>query len=215
MKHLAIIADGNRRWAKENDLPVETGYPAGLATIERICEWAIARQVEYLTVYCFSTENWSRPQEQVDAIMELARWCFSGRRDWYIARGIQVRFAGRRDRLAADIADSMNVMEQETQSGRNLTMTICMDYGGRDEIVRAIQKGARTEKEITWMLTHGIPDPDTILRTGGHQRLSNFMLWQCAYSELYFTDTLFPALEDEELDSVLAQYEMVEQHYGC
>lgn len=214
MRHLAIIADGNRRWAKANGLPPEAGHAQGLTAIERCCEWAVDRGVSYLTVFCFSTENWARAQPEVDHIMDLARRYFVEQRDWYIARGIRVRFLGRRDRLAADIVESMAVMERETDGGTALTLTICADYGGRDEIVRAVQAGARTEEEITAALTADVPEPDVILRTGGRQRLSNFMLWQGAYAELCFSDALFPDLETAELDRTLDWFNAQRRNFG-
>lgn len=214
MRHLAIIADGNRRWAAANGLPAEMGHTQGLVAIERCCEWAMDRGVPFLTVYCFSTENWGRPQPEVDHIMDLARHYFREQKEWYIARGIRVRFLGRRDRLAADIVESMAVMERETAGGTALTLTICADYGGRDEIVRAIQAGARTEEEITAALTAEIPEPDLILRTGGQKRLSNFLLWQGAYAELCFSNVLFPELETAELDTVLDWFDAQRRNFG-
>lgn len=214
MKHLAIICDGNRRWAKANGLPAEAGHAQGLVAIERCCEWATERGVPYLTMYCFSTENWGREQGEVDHIMELARHYFAERREWYIAHNIRVRFAGRRDRLAADIVTSMEVMERTTAGGAALTLTICADYGGRDEIARAVQAGARTEEEITAALCGETPEPDVILRTGGERRLSNFLLWQGAYSELFFTDTLFPDVEGKELDGVLEGFGRRGRRFG-
>lgn len=215
MQHLAIIADGNRRWAAANDLPPEAGHAQGLAIIEHCCEWAILHDVDMLTVYCFSTENWSRSTEQVDAIMDLARHYFIERREWYIARGIYVRFAGRRDRLAPDIVESMAQMEDATRCGSTLTLTICVDYGGRDAIVRAVEGGAKTEDELHTALCAEIPEPDAILRTGGQMRLSGFLLWQCAYSELFFSQTLFPALRWAELDDVLEEYRGRTRNYGA
>ena len=214
MKHLAIICDGNRRWAVENGLPPEAGHAQGLTAIERCCEWAVERGVPYLTAYCFSTENWGRAQAEVDHIMDLARWYFGERREWYIARGIRVCFAGRRDRLAADIVASMAAMEMDTAGGTALTLTICADYGGRDEIARAVQAGARTEAEITAALTASAPEPDAILRTGGETRLSNFLLWQSAYAELFFSRTLFPDLEAAELDRVLKEFRQRRRNFG-
>ena len=214
MRHLAIICDGNRRWAKANGLPPEAGHAQGLTAIERCCEWAVERGVPYLSVFCFSTENWGRAQAEVDHIMGLARWYFDQRRAWYIARGIRVRFAGRRDRLAADIVDSLTVMERDTAGGTALTLTICCDYGGRDEIARAVQAGARTEAEITAALTAGATEPDAILRTGGETRLSNFLLWQAAYAELFFSRTLFPDLEAAELDGVLEAFRRRRRNFG-
>lgn len=214
MNHLAIICDGNRRWAKAYGLPPEAGHAQGLTAIERCCDWAIDRGVPYLTVYTFSTENWGREQIEVDNLMSLARHYFVERREWYMARGVRVRFAGRRDRMPADIVGSIAVLEGATAAGKALTLTICADYGGRDEIVRAVQAGARTEEEITAALAGDIPEPDAILRTGGEKRLSNFLLWQGAYAELLFSDTLFPALEGAELDGALEEFRRRKRNFG-
>lgn len=200
MEHLAIIADGNRRWAKERGKEAADGHTAGLSTIERACEWAINKSIPYLTVYCFSTENWGRAKTEIDNIFHLARIYFGYRVGWYVKHGIRVRFIGRKDRLPQDLLGLTETVQNETQHGDKLTMTICVDYGGRDEIVRAVNNGALTEEEITAALTVNAPCPDVILRTGGRHRLSNFLLWQAAYSEIYFTDTLFPALTEAELD---------------
>ena len=214
MRHLAIIADGNRRWAASQNLPKEAGHAQGLNVIERCCEWAISRGVKMLTFYCFSTENWGRESSEVDHIMDLARWYFRERREWFVTRGIRVRFAGRRDRLAKDLIEDMETMEEETKQGDALTLTICADYGGRDAIACAVQGGARTVRELDEALTAEIPTPDAILRTGGEMRLSNFLLWQAAYAELFFSPTMFPALEDAELDAVLKEYEARKRNFG-
>mgnify|MGYP004566704765 FL=1 len=214
MRHLAIIADGNRRWAASQNLPKEAGHAQGLNVIEHCCEWAISRGVKMLTFYCFSTENWGRESGEVDQIMDLARWYFRERREWFVTRGIRVRFAGRRDRLAKDLVEDMETMEEETKQGDALTLTICADYGGRDAITRAVQHGARTEQELDVALTGEVPTPDAILRTGGEMRLSNFLLWQAAYAELFFSRTFFPALEDAELDEVLNEHGERKRNYG-
>lgn len=214
MKHLAIIADGNRRWAVANNLPKNIGHVRGLDAIERCCEWAINRDIPYLTVFCFSTENWGREESEVDHIMKLARHYYTVRQNWYVKRGIRVVFRGRRDRLPPEVVTTINNIERATILGKNLVLTICCDYGGRDEIVRAIEAGARTEAEITASLNSEVPDPDMILRTGGRMRLSNFLLWQSAYAELYFSNTLFPALESSELDEVLASYRDRKRTFG-
>lgn len=214
MRHLAIIADGNRRWAAAQGLPKEAGHAQGLNVIERCCEWAISRGVKMLTFYCFSTENWRRESSEVGHIMDLARWYFRERREWFVTRGIRVRFAGRRDRLAKDLIEDMETMEEETKQGDALTLTICADYGGRDAIARAVQGGARTVRELDEALTAEIPTPDAILRTGGEMRLSNFLLWQAAYAELFFSPTMFPALEDSELDALSEEYSTRTRKFG-
>jgi len=214
MKHLAIIADGNRRWAKNNALLPKLGHAQGLVCIERVCDWAITNKLEALTFFCFSTENWNRSKEEIANLMELARDYFISASSWYIENGIRVRFSGRRDRLPEDLVLDMEKLEDDTKPGTNLNLIICIDYGGRDEIVRAIAAGAKTEDELTAAICGPLPCPDVILRTGGYQRLSNFMLWQCAYAELMFTDTLFPDLDAEELDLVLKRFYDIQRNFG-
>ena len=215
MEHLAMIADGNRRWAKEHGRTQWDGHAAGLRAIENACLWAIRNDVPYLTVYCFSTENWNRSAKEVDSIMHLARVYFGYRVKWFVQHDIAVQFIGRIDRLPIDILDMMDDVEDSTAQGISLTLTICVDYGGRDEIARAVIHGAATEEDITKALTEYAPEPDVILRTGGRHRLSNFMLWQGAYSEIYFSDTLFPALNDAELDEVKEWFEAQVRNFGA
>lgn len=215
IQHIALIADGNRRWAKENGLPWETGYLQGLTAIETCCEWAISREVKYLTIYCFSTENWGRPENEVNQLMDFARWYFIEKLDWYIASDIRVCFAGRKDRLASDLVEKLRKVENATSDCNSLKLTICVDYGGRDEIIRAIAAGARTEEEISEYLDIKAPDPEMIVRTGGDMRLSNFLLWQSAYAELLFTPIYFPALDEAMLDSFVNEYNGRKRNFGC
>ena len=215
VKHIALIADGNRRWATANGLPYEAGYLQGLSTIERCCEWAISRGIKYLTIYCFSTENWGRPENEVDQLMNFARWYFGEKLDWYIVSDINVCFAGRKDRLAKDLVEKLRKVEDATSNCKSLRLTICVDYGGRNEIARAVAAGARTEKEISEYLDIKAPDPDMIIRTGGEMRLSNFLLWQSAYAELLFTPIHFPALDEVILDSFIDEYNGRKRNFGC
>lgn len=212
--HLAIIADGNRRWARRNGFPAEAGHAQGLTAIERCCDWAIARKVGTLTVFCFSTENRNRSEGEITHILDLARLYCAEKRYWYIARGIRVRFIGREDFFPPDILDSFRALENDTAQGIALTLNICADYGGRDAIARAVASGARTETELDKVLTAEIPTPDAILRTGGDMRLSNFLLWQAAYAELFFSATLFPDLEERELDLTATAFDVRRRNYG-
>lgn len=214
MKHLAIIADGNRRWAEKNKLPKKMGYVQGLITIENCCDWAIKNNINYLTVFCFSTENWRRTKKEIDLLMGLARWYFKEQQSWYINKDISVRFSGRKDRLDKNILKKSEDLEFKTKNCKSLVLTICIDYGGRDEIIRAIEAGARTEEEINNILISNLPEPDAILRTGGQHRLSNFLLWQSAYSELFFLDDLFPELKEESLDLILKEFYKRKKNYG-
>ena len=214
MKHLAIIADGNRRWAKREGLPSGLGYVQGLVAIENLCLSAIERGIEYLSVFCFSTENWRRTTDEVDYIMDLARNYFLDKKEWYHDRGIRVVFRGRKDRLPPDVVNSMLIIEQYTEECKNLTLHIMVDYGGRQDIVEAIKNGAESEEDITKYFLGHAPEPEAVVRTGGHRRLSNFMLWQAAYSELFFVDTLFPDFSEKELDYILEEYKSVVKNYG-
>lgn len=214
MRHLAIIADGNRRWARQNNLPIEFGYQQGLNTIERVCEWAIEHEIAFLSFYCFSTENWKRPQKEIDMIFKLADSYFGHQVPWYIERKIRVVFAGRRDRFEDSFTEKIEKAEEATKNGDKLTLIIYIDYGGRDEIIRAVSGGARTESEIDVALTTLSPYPDVILRAGGEKRLSNFMLWQAAYAELFFLDVYFPQLDYSHLNEVEKDYKKRKRNFG-
>ena len=214
MKHLAIIADGNRRWAVKNGLPKEAGYPQGLIVIERCCLWCIQNGVDFLSVFCFSSENWGRAQTEIDGIFTLARQYFDSRREWYVENGIRVQFRGRRDRLPKDILESMDRLETATEKSDSLTLIICCDYGGRDEIIRTVNGGAATENDISKAMNKLTPDPEVIVRTGGRHRLSNFMLWQAAYSEIFFTDKLFPDLDEMDLNDIESWFEQQVRTFG-
>ena len=196
------------------NFPKKLGYMQGLITIENCCDWAIKNKIKYLTIFCFSTENWIRTKEEIDLLMELARTYFVAQKNWYINKDISVHFSGRKDRLDKDILKKSQILEQDTKNGKTLTLTICIDYGSKDEIARAIAAGARTVEEIDSILTENFPDPDVILRTGGQHRLSNFLLWQGAYSELFFLDCLFPDLSDSDLDQVKTEFQKRKRTYG-
>lgn len=214
MRHLAIIADGNRRWARAHGLDAELGHTHGLAAFERCAEWAIKNNVPYLTLFALSTENLGREKAEVEHIFDLARSYFVTRREWYVENGIKVLFLGRKDRMPQDVVGIMFDMEAATRRGENLTLCICCDYGGRDEIARAAAHGALSETAITEALTAFAPEPDMILRTGGRHRLSNFMLWQAAYAEILFSDTLFPDLDFAVLDDAARWYDKQVRNFG-
>lgn len=214
MKHLAIIADGNRRWAKSKGLESVLGYNQGILVVERCCEWCIENSLDFLTVYCFSTENWARPAHEVKYLTSLGIRYFEKRNKWYVDNGIKVKFSGRRDRFDIDVLMRIKDIENNTKNGEKMTLVICLDYGGKDEIVRAIQAGAKTEQEINKWMSAIAPEPDAIFRTGGDKRLSNFLLWQSAYAELFFSDIFFPDLNKQELDLVLQEYKKRKRTYG-
>lgn len=214
MRHLAIIADGNRRWAEKNGLPKQFGYTQGLVVIENFCDWAIQNSIPHLTFYCFSTENWHRKKEEVEMIIALAKKYLIEQKDWYINKSIKVNFLGRKDRLPEELIESCKQLEELTAQGHALSLNICIDYGGRNEIIEAILSGAKSEEDVTAFLTRWAPEPDLILRTGGQKRLSNFLLWQSAYSELLFLDYLFPELNYQIMDEVLSEFSQRKRSFG-
>ena len=226
VRHIGIIMDGNGRWAKQHQLPRAAGHAKGaevFRTITRHCE---KLGIEALTVYAFSTENWSRSEEEVNAIMDLLRRYL---KDAFGFKGesIRVRFIGRRDRLAADLLENMQKIEQSSADNTGLTLNVALDYGGRDEIVHAArmlaEKAAAGELapcDIDEAMFDGAtftaqcPPVDFILRPSGEQRISNFLLWQCAYSEFIYMDTLWPDFTPAHLDEAIALFEGRNRRFG-
>ena len=224
--HIAIILDGNGRWAKSKGMPRNYGHTVGAKNVENICRACHDLGVKYLTVYAFSTENWSRPGDEVSAIMKLLRsylkTCFKLADD----NDMRVRVLGDLSRLESDMQETIKSLEEHTKDHQALNFQIALNYGSRDELVRAVRRlsddiksgsyeGEITEETIAGYLdTKGIPDPDLLIRTSGEQRLSNFLLWQCAYTEFYFTDVHWPAFTKEELEKAIKNYSERNRRYG-
>lgn len=213
LNHLGIIADGNGRWAQSRGLRRRDGHEEGLRRIDDMMHWCVDLGINILSVYVFSLENWSRPQEEVDNLFELANHYFD-RWQEFVDNDIKVVISGCLDGVKPESIEKMEKIQRETRHCKRLTLNLCANYGGRREIVDAVAKGARTEEEITAALYQGLPDPDLIIRTGGHQRLSGFMLWQAAYSELYFTYTLFPDFTEGELAHIKRTFEQEKRNFG-
>ena len=226
-RHVALILDGNGRWAKKRGLPRTAGHKQGCVAVEQIVEDAARLGIEYLTVYGFSTENWKRSAEEVGALMQLFR--FYTKRLLKIAgeNNVRVKMIGDRYRFAQDIIDGINTLEEKTRDNTGLTFVIAVNYGSRDEIRRAVQKmltdcrdGKLSPEEVdeakitSYLDTAGIPDPDLMIRTSGELRLSNYLLWQLAYAELYVTDTLWPDFDREELIRAIEAYNKRERRFG-
>ena len=226
-RHVALILDGNGRWAKKRGLPRTAGHKQGCVAVEQIVEDAARLGIEYLTVYGFSTENWKRSAEEVGALMQLFR--FYTKRLLKIAgeNNVRVKMIGDRYRFAQDIIDGINNLEEKTRDNTGLTFVIAVNYGSRDEIRRAVQKmltdcrdGKLSPEEVdeakitSYLDTAGIPDPDLMIRTSGELRLSNYLLWQLAYAELYVTDTLWPDFNREELIRAIEAYNKRERRFG-
>ena len=226
-RHVAIIMDGNGRWAEERGQGRVYGHINGVESMRKAIRAAVRRGVKFLTVYAFSTENWGRPKEEVQALMELLCTSLSNETAELKSQGVRMRFIGDVEALAEDVRAAIARSEKETHRNEKLTLVVAVNYSSRWEITRMAQKiavqvrdeGLQTH-EITDrtvadnLVTAGIPDPDLLIRTSGEQRLSNFLLWQLSYSELYFTETYWPDFDESEFDKAIAEYQKRERRYG-
>lgn len=226
-RHVAIILDGNGRWARKRMLPRNAGHAAGSKNVEKICEAAWNMGIEYVTMYAFSTENWSRPQEEVDALMKLLHSYLKDCIRTSKKNNMQVRVLGDITRLEPDLQQRIRELEEVSAQNTGLHFQVALNYGGRDEIVRAVRrmsedvKAGRLEPSLVdeeriafYLDTRGIPDPDLMIRTSGEQRLSNYLLWQLAYAEFYFTDVLWPDFDKRELEKAVEFYQSRDRRFG-
>lgn len=226
-QHVAIILDGNGRWAKKKGMPRNYGHVQGAKTVEVICEEAYRMGIQYLTVYAFSTENWNRPDDEVSALMGLLRNYMKTCLKTAAKNNMCVRVIGEKSRLDEDIRKRIGELEEATKDNTGLHFQIAINYGGRDEIVRAakklaakVQEGALKPEDITQerfdeaLDTAGIPEPDLLIRTCDEQRISNFLLWQLAYTEFYVTPVAWPDFSKEELEKAVAAYNKRDRRYG-
>ena len=226
-QHVAIILDGNGRWAKSKGMPRNYGHVRGAKNLEIICEDAWNMGIKYLTVYLFSTENWKRSADEVDALMKLfrsyTRTCIKTARD----NNMKVRLLGDPSALAPDLQESLKNLVESSKDNTGLNFQIAINYGSRDEIVRAIRKvsadcldGRLKPEDITELVfsdyldTAGVPDPDLLIRTSGEQRLSNYLMWQLAYTEFYFTEVPWPAFDKTELMKAIEKFNSRDRRYG-
>ena len=215
MDHLAIIMDGNGRWAKAHRRPRLMGHKAGAETLDHVMHWCKEAGIRYLTVYAFSTENWKRSKEEVSGLMKLLSSFIKSKEKELVANGVRFRVIGRRSDLSTKLQKEIAALEEKTAGGE-FTLVVALSYGSRDEIVRAAMKfkGSTEEEFAACLDTAGIPDPDLIVRTSGELRLSNFLMWQAAYSEFYFTDKYWPEFDKAEFDKALASYAKRERRMG-
>ena len=225
-RHIAIILDGNGRWAKKRGLPRTAGHAVGAETFRKIATYCKNIGVEYLTVYAFSTENWKRPEGEVKTIMRLLNKYLQEAIDTMERDKIRMKIFGDLAALTEEQRGLVRKTDEISQRYEGFQANICLNYGGRDEIVHAARRYAedyaagRTEGELSeeqfggYLYSAGIPDPDLLIRPGGEQRISNFLLWQCAYSEFYFTDVLWPDFGTEELDKAIAEYQKRDRRFG-
>ncbi|WP_408070664.1 isoprenyl transferase [Butyrivibrio sp. JL13D10] len=226
-QHVAIILDGNGRWAKAKGLPRNYGHKQGAKAVEDILVVARDMGIKYLTVYAFSTENWNRPETEVSALMMILRTYLKSSIKKSMKNNVRCQVIGERSRLSEDIRAAIDELETATAGNTGLTFTIAINYGSRDEIVRAVRKiadkckaGELSAEEISEEMisrnldTGNIPDPDLLIRTCGEQRLSNFLLWQCAYTEFYYTDVAWPDFDEAQLQKAVEAYGSRNRKYG-
>lgn len=229
-RHIGIIMDGNGRWAKKRGLPRSEGHKAGADTFRRICDYAAELGIECITFYAFSTENWKRPANEVEAIMNLFRDYLdeaNEREDENEQKGMKIRYIGERDGLPEDIVNMIKLLEANSADKNAIVVNLAVNYGGRDEIVKAvrhlakkIEAGEMTSMDITEktigdnLFTAGLPDPDLIIRPSGEYRLSNFLIWQAAYSEFWFSDILWPDFTPDDLDKAIIDYCKRSRRFG-
>ena len=225
-KHIGIIMDGNGRWAKKRGLPRSAGHKVGAKTFEKVCEYCIKYGVEYITIYAFSTENWKRSKEEVNALMNLFR---NYLRDAFTddrMKRMRINFIGDRSMLDEDLREKMLMVEEMSKNTKELTVNFAINYGGRQEIVNAcnlaIQKAKNREIDkldeamfSQLMYTANQPDPDLIIRPSGEKRISNFLLWQCAYSEFEFMNVLWPDFDEKDFVKALEEYNKRNRRYGA
>ncbi len=223
-RHIAVIMDGNGRWAKRRGLPRTAGHTVGAKTFEDICRYANSLGIEHITFYAFSTENWKRPKEEVDTLMKIFK-DYLGRASQFQKEKIKIHFVGDPAPLSDELRTLMREAEEASAHFTGLTVHLAINYGGRDELLhrvktlgREIEQGARSASELTEQdITNGLFQPldvDLLIRPGGEQRLSNFLLWQCAYGEFYFCDTLWPDFSKKDLDAALAWYSKRNRRFG-
>ena len=219
-RSVAIILDGNARWARERDLSIADGHRAGTKALRRTVEAAIELGVESLTVYAFSTENWNRPEPEVDALMEIFEETIERELPDLCKQGVRARFLGRRDRAPDELQAKMAALEAETTANTRLDLWIAFDYGGRAEIVDAVrhivEDGLSVDDVDEAAITSRLkaPEPDLLIRTSGELRISNFLLWQLAYAELVFVETWWPDFGEDELRSALEEYASRRRRFG-
>ena len=226
-RHIAIIMDGNGRWAKRRGLPRTAGHKVGAEVFRTIATYCKDLGIDYLTVYAFSTENWKRPKDEVDTIMRLLKRYLLEAIDTMARDNIRLRFLGDLTELPQELQDLAARTNAISATLDGFQANICLNYGGRDEILRAARQfarecaaGERTPEQLDpalferHLFSAGLPDPDLIIRPGGEKRVSNFLLWQCAYAEFIFTDTLWPDFKKEDLDAALLEYQHRQRRYG-
>lgn len=228
-QHIAIIMDGNGRWARKRNLPRTAGHQQGIEACKRAVRSAKELGIQYLTLFGFSTENWSRPAEEVNELMRLLRLYLRAETAELHRANVKIQMIGEREPFSKEIIELIENAERLTQDNDGLVLTVALNYGGRDELTRAAARAARhcMENNIEptaevmeehfprFMMTADMPDPDILIRTSGEQRISNFLLWQCAYTEFIFTDTLWPDFKINDMEEAVSEFQNRDRRFGA
>jgi undecaprenyl diphosphate synthase len=216
-RYVAIIMDGNARWARDRGLPVLEGHREGARALKRTVRHAVKHGIAELTVYAFSTENWTRPSDEVEGLMAMFGELIESETPELDEQGVRMRFIGRRERISAELAGHMERAEAQTVRNDRMTLYVAFDYGGRTEILDAAERYVGGGEEAFSKLLYGpeMNDPELLIRTSGERRLSNFLLWQCAYSELVFSDALWPDFDEPDLVAALDEFAARERRFGA
>ncbi|MCL4387127.1 MAG: polyprenyl diphosphate synthase [Patescibacteria group bacterium] len=220
-RHIAIIMDGNRRWAKKRGLGINSGHREGAKTLEKIIRYLGEKKLPILTIYAFSTENWKRDEKQIKGLLSIMIKFLKEKEKELIANNIVLKVIGDLDRFPNQIKNRIKNLVERTKTNKGSVLNVALNYGGRDEIIRAINKIVDKGKKIisetefdNFLDTKDIPDPDIMIRTGGEKRLSNFLLWQLSYAELFFTNTLWPDFSIEELEDIISEFQYRRRNFG-
>ena len=221
LNHVAIIMDGNGRWGLKKKNSRNYGHLKGIKTVETVIKTSIIQKIPYLTLYTFSTENWRRPENEVNFLFDLIRKSLKKKINKIIKQGIKINIIGQRKRLPIDIIKIIKLIERKTLKNKKITLNLALNYGSKEEIVNVCKSlASKRNKEINVssfekkLYTHNIPDPEILIRTGGTKRLSNFLLWQIAYAEIFFIDKLWPDFNENDFNKIILKYNKIKRNFG-
>ncbi len=221
LNHVAIIMDGNGRWGLKKKDSRNYGHLKGIKTVETVIKFSLQHKIPYLTLYTFSTENWKRPESEVDFLFDLIRKSLKKKIDQIIKQGIKVNILGSKTGLPKDIEEIVRMIEKKTINNRKITLNLALNYGSKEEIISAFKRlSKKRNKEINAtnfekeLYTNNIPDPEILIRTGGTKRLSNFLLWQLAYTEIFFLDKLWPDFNENDFNKIIKKFYLIKRNFG-
>jgi len=221
LNHVAIIMDGNGRWGLKKKNSRNYGHLKGLKTVETIIKSSVERKIPYLTLYTFSTENWKRPEDEINFLFDLIRKSLKKNLKRIVYQGIKINIIGKKKNLPKDIIKTIKLIEAKTQNNKRIVLNLALNYGSKEEIINACKNiSFKKNKEISTsnfekeLYTKNIPDPDILIRTGGERRLSNFLLWQLAYTEIFFIDKLWPDFNDNDFNKIIINFKKIKRNFG-